>query len=106
MCIACIKNIENNVDILSNINEKRKKSLFKDSHIFCLPSISKAEAYGLVLLEALSYGIPLITFKMPESGTNFINKNNRKTPKTASTKGGDAAVTLITEICKLLPFSR
>ena len=35
-----------------------------------------------------------------------MNKNNRKTLKTASTKGGDAAVTLITEICKLLPFSR
>ena len=67
--------MENNIQILSNVDNRKKHALFKNCHIFCLPSISRAEAFGLVLLEALSYGIPLITFYMPESGTNFINRN-------------------------------
>lgn len=70
-----INNLEDNVKILSNVDDRKKHILFKDCHIFCLPSISRAEAFGLVLLEALSYGIPLITFYMPGSGTNFINRN-------------------------------
>tara|TARA_B100001142_G_scaffold104718_1_gene106716 strand:+ start:883 stop:2004 length:1122 start_codon:yes stop_codon:yes gene_type:complete len=70
-----INSLENNIQILSNVDNRKKHALFKNCHIFCLPSISRAEAFGLVLLEALSYGIPLITFYMPESGTNFINRN-------------------------------
>ena len=73
--ICKINNLENNVQILSNVDDRKKGVLFKNSHIFCLPSVSRAEAFGLVLLEALSYGMPLITFYMPESGTNFINQD-------------------------------
>lgn len=70
------KNLKKNVKILTNISNRKKKNLFENCHIFCLPSISRAEAFGLVLLEALSYGIPIITFKMASSGTNFINIDN------------------------------
>ena len=69
-------NLKTNVSILNNINNIKKNILFESAHVFCLPSISRAEAFGIVLSEALSYGIPIITFKIPTSGTNFINKNN------------------------------
>jgi glycosyltransferase involved in cell wall biosynthesis len=69
-------NLKTNVSILNNIDTIRKNILLENCHVFCLPSISRAEAFGIVLAEALSYGIPIITFKIPTSGTNFINKNN------------------------------
>lgn len=65
-----------NVKILSEIKDCEKNKLLNSSHIFCLPSITRAEAFGLALVEALSFGLPLVTFDMPSSGTNFINQDN------------------------------
>lgn len=45
------------------------------AHLFCLPSISRNEAFGLVLVEALLFGKPLITTSVEGSGMNYININ-------------------------------
>jgi len=52
-------------------------SLFiKNSDLVCLPSVSRNEAFGLVLVEALFFGKPLITTNIVGSGVNYVNKNN------------------------------
>ncbi|MEM2174655.1 MAG: glycosyltransferase [Candidatus Micrarchaeia archaeon] len=43
--------------------------------LFCLPSITRNEAFGLVLVEALYFGKPLITINVEGSGMNYINKD-------------------------------
>lgn len=43
--------------------------------IFCFPSITKNEAYGLSLAEAMFFGKPAVTFNIPGSGVNFVSLN-------------------------------
>jgi len=65
--------LSNNVFLLNNI--KNVNIFLKNCDIFCLPSIERTEAFGLVLLEALYYGKPLITTNVYGSGMSYINKN-------------------------------
>jgi glycosyltransferase involved in cell wall biosynthesis len=48
----------------------------KNCDIFCLPSVSRNEAFGLVLVEALYFGKPLVTTNVEGSGMNYVNKHN------------------------------
>lgn len=41
--------------------------------VFCLPSVEKTEAFGIVLIEAMSIGLPIITTVIPGSGTSWVN---------------------------------
>ncbi|MCX8059862.1 MAG: glycosyltransferase [Aquificaceae bacterium] len=45
----------------------------RECDLFCLPSVSRNEAFGLVLLEALFFGKPLVTTAVEGSGMNFVN---------------------------------
>ena len=69
------KNIKNIIH-LKNINEFKKTELIKRSLCLILPSIDRREAYGVVLLEALSLKKPLITTNL-KTATSFINLHNK-----------------------------
>lgn len=43
--------------------------------IFCFPSISKNEAFGLALAEGMYFGKPAVTFNIPGSGVNYVCLN-------------------------------
>ncbi|MDK2922257.1 MAG: hypothetical protein PWR24_1814 [Desulfonauticus sp.] len=47
----------------------------KNCDLFCLPSIERSEAFGLVLVEALFYGKPLVTTDVYGSGMSYVNKS-------------------------------
>jgi len=68
-------NLSNKVLLLGRINNV---SVFmKESDLFCLPSISRNEAFGLVLVEALYFGKPLVTANVDGSGMNYVNIHNK-----------------------------
>lgn len=49
--------------------------LFARAVLYCLPSTNRAEAFGVVLLEAMSYGLPIIATKIPGSGVPWVNQH-------------------------------
>lgn len=41
--------------------------------IFCFPSVTKNEAFGIALAEAMAFAKPAVTFTVNGSGVNFVN---------------------------------
>lgn len=70
-----IKNykLDHKIQILNNIANEDLYKLYQNTNIFCMPSINRAEAYGISMLEAISHGIATISFEIEGSGLNYVN---------------------------------
>jgi glycosyltransferase involved in cell wall biosynthesis len=47
--------------------------LFARAALFCLPSVLRSEAFGVVLLEAMSRGVPVVSSDIEGSGVPWVN---------------------------------
>jgi len=47
------------------------------SYLFAFPSITRNEAYGLAMVEAMYCGLPVVTFTIPGSGVNWVCPNGK-----------------------------
>ena len=65
-------NFSNKVDFLGNISDEEVAREFSDCDIFVLPSVEKTEAFGIVQIEAMSQGKPVINTKLP-SGVPLVS---------------------------------
>lgn len=57
------------------ITDSERDALLGVADVFCLPSVEKTEAYGIVLIEAMSAGVPVIATEIPGSGTAWVNEH-------------------------------
>ena len=64
---------DNKVEFLGRISDDDLKSYLLACDIFCFPSITKNEAFGIGLAEAMYYGKAVITFNIPGSGVNYVS---------------------------------
>ncbi len=64
--------ISNKVHFLSNVDKEKLNHAFKECDVFILPSIMKSEAFGLVQIEAMAYGKPVINTNLP-SGVPYVS---------------------------------
>jgi glycosyltransferase involved in cell wall biosynthesis len=64
--------LENKVVFISNANDNELAECYKNADLFVLPSINEAEAFGVVQLEALANGLPVINTNL-KSGVPFVS---------------------------------
>lgn len=65
------------IQFLGNVGNEELKGWLSAADIFCFPSITKNEAFGIALAEAMYYGKPAVTFTIPGSGVNEICPNGQ-----------------------------
>ncbi len=70
-------NLKGKVELLGFVEEEKIASYYRITDVFCLPSISKNEAFGVVMLEAFSFGLPVVSTNIKGSGVNFVNEHNK-----------------------------
>lgn len=61
------------VVLLGRIPDGKTNAFYTACDVFCLPSVMKTEAFGIVQLEAMSLGKPVIATSIPGSGTAWVN---------------------------------
>ena len=63
------------VKFLGRISDDELKDYLTACDIFCFPSITKNEAFGIGLAEAMAFGKPAVTFTIEGSGVNYVSLN-------------------------------
>lgn len=61
--------------LLGGLPEAELPTWYHAADIFCLPSVQKTEAFGIVQIEAMSCGKPVVATRIPGSGTGWVNEH-------------------------------
>lgn len=65
----------NRVYFVGKLSEDELRWHYHASSVFAFPSITKNEAFGVALAEAMYCNVPAVTFFIPGSGVNWVNLN-------------------------------
>jgi glycosyltransferase involved in cell wall biosynthesis len=69
-------NLQERIHFAGRVSDEDLPAFFQAANCFVLPSNSKAEAFGIVLLEAMAASLPLISTELG-TGTSFVNSHGR-----------------------------
>lgn len=62
-----------NVEFVGRLSDDDINAYLMACHIFAFPSITRNEAFGISLAEAMLFGKPACTFTIPGSGVNWVS---------------------------------
>lgn len=63
------------IEFLGKLSDDEVVAYMSACDVYCFPSITKNEAFGLALAEALYFGKPAVTFTIDGSGVNYVSLN-------------------------------
>lgn len=66
--------LDNRVFMIGDIDESVKPAYLHAADVFVLPSTSRAESFGISMLEAMACGVPAISTELG-TGTSWVNKH-------------------------------
>lgn len=66
----------NNVSFIPFLSETDLIAMYKASEIFVLPSVENSEGFGIVQIEAMACGKPVITTDL-ETGVTYVNQHGK-----------------------------
>ncbi len=69
-------NLEGKITLLGEVREDELAWYYHAADLLVLPSSHRSEAFGIVLLEGMACGLPLITTELG-TGTSFVNSHNQ-----------------------------
>lgn len=64
------------VYLLGRVSDEDLPGYFSAAELFCLPSLVRSEAFGLVMVEAMGYGKPVVATNIVGSGVPWVNLHN------------------------------
>lgn len=64
---------DNKIEFIGRISDSDRRAYLYACDIFCFPSITRNEGFGLALAEGMYYGKPAVTFTIKGSGVNYVN---------------------------------
>lgn len=68
-------NLNDRVLMAGRLSEDEVALLFSQAYCFCLASVERSEAFGVVLLEAMARGVPCVATTIEGSGTAWVNEH-------------------------------
>jgi rhamnosyl/mannosyltransferase len=79
LLVSQIKQLELNaqVKMLGKLSQEQLTEQFVQADCLCLPSLERTEAFGVVLLEAASFGLPAIVSDVPGSGMSWVVQDGK-----------------------------
>lgn len=67
--------VTDRVKLLGRISEEDLPAYYGACSLFCLSSVQKTEAFGIVQIEAMSCGKPVVATRIPQSGVAWVNSH-------------------------------
>ena len=65
--------VQDRVKLLGYLDETDLACYYQACDLFCLSSVAKSEAFGIVQLEAMKFGKAIVATVIPESGVSWVN---------------------------------
>jgi rhamnosyl/mannosyltransferase len=69
--------LEDRVHMPGRLSDEEVASLMAACDVFCMPSISRAESFGIAMVEAMAFGKPVVATNIPGSGVPWVSPSGQ-----------------------------
>lgn len=83
--------VQEKVKLLGRISDEELPAYYGACKVFCLSSVQKTEAFGIVQIEAMSCGKPVVATNIPQSGVSWVNAHGYSGLNVAPENGKELA---------------